>query len=54
MMNTDSTIVNANSKKIRFFVHLRLESPFIIIWNYRSRSRGIGVHDQVEYAWPTH
>jgi hypothetical protein len=42
--------VNADSKNISFFVHLRVESPFIIIWNQRSRSRGIAVHDRVEYA----
>ena len=49
-MNTDSTIVNADSKKFSFFVHLRVESAFTIIWNWRSRSLGISVHDRVEYA----
>jgi hypothetical protein len=49
-MNTDSTIVNADSKKFSFFVHIHVESTFTIIWNCRSPSRGIAVHDRVEYA----
>jgi hypothetical protein len=53
-MNTDSTIVNADSKKFSFFVHIHVESTFTIIWNCRSPSRGIAVHDRVEYAIINH